>query len=56
MAALQRRDGRLEARDGQELEHRQHAPVDLAGLDVAAPAGVDVDAGVAQHLLLELVL
>ena len=55
-AAAQRRDRRVQSRDRQELERRQHAAVDLPGLDVLAPARGEVDPGVAQHLLLELLL
>ena len=56
VAAAQRGHGRVQPRDRQELERRQHAPVDLPGLDVLAPARGEVDPGVAQHLLLELLL
>ena len=56
MAALECRDGRVEARVGEVLERGEHAAVDLAGLDVLAPARVDVHARVAQHTLLELLL
>ena len=51
VAAAQRRHGRAHARGGEELERRQHAAVDLAGADVVAPAGVELDARVGEHVL-----
>ena len=53
--AAQRGHGRAQARDRQVLEHRQHAPVDLP-VDVLAPARGEWMPGIAQHLLLELLL
>ena len=53
MAGLEARDRRAQADLGQVGEQREHAAVDLAGLDVVAAAGVDLDALVGQHALLE---
>ena len=53
VTALQAGDGGLEAGLGQVLERGQHAPVDLAGADVVAAAGVDLDALVGEHAALE---
>ena len=49
VAALERGDRRLEARRGEELERREHAAVDLPGLDVAPAAAVDLDARVVER-------
>ena len=56
VTASERRDRRLQAGDLEELEHREHAPVDLSGFDVLPPARVDLDAFIREHLLLELLL
>ena len=56
VAAFQRRNRGPETGHLQELERREHAAVDLARLDVLAPAGVDADVRVGEHLLLELLL
>ena len=56
VAAAQRRHRRAHARGGEELERRQHAAVDLAGADVVAAAGVELDARVGEHVLDERLL
>ena len=53
VTGLEHRDRRLEAGLREELERGQHAAVDLVGLDVARARGLEVDARVAQHALLE---
>ena len=53
VAAAQRADGGAQPRLRQVRERRQHAPVDLPGGMSCAAAGVDVDALVGQHALLE---
>ena len=53
VAALERGDRGLEAGLGQVLERGEHAPVDLAGPDVVAAAGVELDALVGEHPALE---
>src|SRR5439155_7642027 len=49
VAALQRGDRRLQARGDEELDRREHAPVDLAAADVDAPALVDGHVRVGKH-------
>src|SRR5829696_8712057 len=51
VAAAQRGDRRLQARGGEVLEGREHAPVDLARADVRGAAAVDADAGVVDDAL-----
>ena len=57
VAALERRHRGPQAAVGQELEHGQHAAVDLAALRMSLrPHVVDVDARVVEHALLQLLL
>ena len=56
VAALEGGDRGLEARRGEELERREHAAVDVAGLDVAAAAVVDADPRIVEDALLQRLL
>src|SRR6185312_14866607 len=56
VAAVQRADRRLQAAGGEELERGEDAAVDLAGLDVAAAAVVDLDVRAAEDPLLQRLL
>ena len=56
VAAVQAGDGRLQAVGGEEDDHGEHAAVDDARLDVAAAAGVDLDALVVQDAALQVLL